>query len=468
MKPFSALILSGLLAIGWAGSGSAVAGEPAGFSQPELDQMLAPVALYPDSVLSHVLIAATYPLEIVQAARWSQRNPGLSGQAAVAAVEDMDWDPSVKALTAFPELLARMDQDIDWTQQLGDAFIVQEEQVVGTIQQLRAQAYAQGNLRTNEYVRVVRETEYIYIEPAQTRVVYLPYYDPRAIYGPRHWSAYPPAYWHYPADLAFNQGFYWGIGYAVAPAFYFSAFHWPYHQVLVVDHHYAGHGRGHRYFSSARDVVRYEGARRWQHNPRQRRGDFAEHPRQHAGQPALSPGRAMAVAVPPPRQAVSLRSEPGKNTQRLNQPAEPARASATGWRSSAQNRWGSNQRPALSGPAERRPQQPLAGLSPAAPARVRPPAPAQRSAPVRAARPSVAAKPAQRSAPVRGERSAKQQAGAGKRDADMPARQAQRVAPAQNEASARQAQPSRRAPPGKQSAAQPPRGRSGDASRRRD
>lgn len=435
MKPFSSLILSGLLAVGLAGSGRAAA-QPAGFSQPELDQMLAPVALYPDSVLSHVLIAATYPLEVVQAARWSQRNAGLSGQDAVSAVEDMDWDPSVQALTAFPELLARMDRDIDWTQRLGDAFILQEEQVVGTIQQLRAQAYAQGNLQSNEHVRVVRETEYIYIEPAQARVVYLPYYDPWAIYGPWRWSAYPPVYWHDPAGLAFTRGYYWGIGYHIAPAFYFSAFHWPYHQVLVVDHHYSRHGRGYRYFSSGRDVARYEGARRWQHNPRHRRD--GERLRQRARQPAISPERAMALAVSMPRQAVSLRSEPGKTTQRMTHPATSARSNATGLRPPAQNRSGSNPRPVRSGPAGTRPQPRAAGSPPAVLAPVKSPALAQRAGPVRAARSAA------------------------------PTKQTQRAAPPRNAASAKHAAPSRRAAAGQQRAAQSPRGQSGDDSRRRD
>src|SRR5690606_12981568 len=96
------------------------------FNRAELDQMLAPIALYPDTVLSHVLIAATYPLEVVQADRWTRANTRYTGQSAVNAVEDQDWDPSVKALVAFPEILRRMSDDLDWTQRLGDAFLVDE------------------------------------------------------------------------------------------------------------------------------------------------------------------------------------------------------------------------------------------------------------------------------------------------------------------------------------------------------
>jgi hypothetical protein len=241
----------------------------AAFSQAELDQMLAPVALYPDTVLSHVLIASTYPLEVIQAARWSRANPELSGEEAVAAVDHMDWDPSVMALVAFPELLARMDEDIEWTQRLGDAFLVQEEQVVDTVQRLRDRAYAQGHLRTNEHVRVVRETEYIYIEPRQTRVVYVPYYDPRVVYGPWWWSAHPPVYWHYPRYVT-GVTFYWGRAYRVSPRFYFSSFYWPQRQVVVINHHHYYRSGG--YFGSSRQVAHHKDRRHWQHNPRHRRG----------------------------------------------------------------------------------------------------------------------------------------------------------------------------------------------------
>ncbi len=239
------------------------------FSQAEIDQMLAPVALYPDSVLSHVLIAATYPLEVVQAARWSRDNPGLNGELAVDAVENQDWDPSVKALVAFPELLKRMDDDIEWTQRLGDAFLVQEADVVAAIQHLRDQAYASGHLRSDEHVRVVRETEVIYIEPVQTRTVYVPYYDPRVVYGRWRWTSYPPVYWHHPPRYVSGVSFYWGPAYRIAPTFYFSSFHWSRKQVVVVNHH---HYHGDRHFRSGREVASYRGARHWQHNPHHRRG----------------------------------------------------------------------------------------------------------------------------------------------------------------------------------------------------
>jgi len=237
------------------------------FTPAELDSILAPIALYPDSVLSHVLIASTYPLEVIQAARWSRDNPGLDGELAVSAVEDFDWDPSVKALTAFPELLARMDEDIEWTQQIGDAFLVQEGEVIAAIQGLRDRAYAQGHLRSDEHVRVVREERVIYIEPVRTRTVYIPYYDPYVVYGNWWWDGYPPYRWRHPRYHA-GISFYWGSGFRIAPTFYFSSFHWSRQRVVVVHHHHYPR----RHFRSGRDVARYREARHWRHDPHHRRG----------------------------------------------------------------------------------------------------------------------------------------------------------------------------------------------------
>src|SRR5258708_7383607 len=108
-----------------------------GFTQQELDQMLAPIALYPDSLLSQILIASTYPIEIVQAARWSRANPNLKGDDAVRAVEQNNWDPSVKSLVAFPQILSMMDEKLDWMERLGDAFLSHLQQVTYTVQDPR-------------------------------------------------------------------------------------------------------------------------------------------------------------------------------------------------------------------------------------------------------------------------------------------------------------------------------------------
>lgn len=240
----------------------------ASFSEAKLDSLLAPIALYPDTVLSHVLIASTYPLEVVEADRWARNNSRYKGDDAVNAVDNRNWDPSVKALVAFPDILRRMSEDLDWTQQLGDAFLADEERVMDSIQTLRNRAYASGNLDKVEHVRVIREEKTIVIEPSVERVVYVPAYDTRVVYGNWWWQDYPPVYWTYPGSYVFVNGFYWGHRVHIGPRFYFSGCHWNQRRVYVIDHH---HRPNHRFYDS-RSVVRHVNATRWSHNPVHRRG----------------------------------------------------------------------------------------------------------------------------------------------------------------------------------------------------
>ena len=247
-----------------------------GFSQAELDQMLAPIALYPDVLLSQVLIAATYPLEIVEAARWSRRNPHLEGEEAVAAVADRDWDPSVKALVAFPELLEQLSEDLEWTRDLGDAMLFQEAQVMDSIQFLRARADAAGSLEDSEYVRVVREEKTIIIKPARTHVVHVPYYDPWVVYGPWWRPAYPPVVWVRPSHYYYGYpGFYWSSGIHVSHGFFFSSFYWPQRHVYIVHTPRFHTPPRHR---PARAIPHYAPGQRWKHNPLHRRGVAYRHP----------------------------------------------------------------------------------------------------------------------------------------------------------------------------------------------
>jgi hypothetical protein len=205
------------------------------YSQAELDQMLAPIALYPDALLSQVLMASTYPLDVVEAARWARANPGLQGDEAVAAVVDEDWDPSVKSLVAFPNLLARMDEKLDWTKDLGDAFLAHETQVMDAVQQLRQRARATGQLAPDERQRVVEDGRSIVIEPADPQVVYVPCYDPWVVYGPWWWSAYPPVAWApCPGSYAYRPGFWWGVGIGISTNFFFGGVDWHHRHVKVV------------------------------------------------------------------------------------------------------------------------------------------------------------------------------------------------------------------------------------------
>ena len=131
--------------------------EPAPFKKEEIEQMVAPIALYPDSLVAQILMAATYPLEVVAAARWSKANPNVKDKALEDAMQQQRWDPSVKSLTAFPQVLAMMDDKLDWTQKLGDAFLAQQKELMDAVQRLRAKAQAAGNLQSNKEQTVTVE-----------------------------------------------------------------------------------------------------------------------------------------------------------------------------------------------------------------------------------------------------------------------------------------------------------------------
>lgn len=184
------------------------------FSQQDLDQLLAPIALYPDPLLAQILMASTYPLEVVQAARWVKENAKLSGKALEDALTKQPWDPAVKSITAVPQVLQQMNDKLDWTQKLGDAFLAQQQDVMDTVQALRAKAHAAGNLKSTEQQVVkteVQGTQTIYVvQPAKPDVVYVPTYNPTVVYGSWWYPAppymmYPPAY-VYPPGLAFATG----------------------------------------------------------------------------------------------------------------------------------------------------------------------------------------------------------------------------------------------------------------------
>jgi len=193
------------------GAAAAPAPAPAAqFKPEELEALVAPIALYPDALVAQVLMASTYPLEIVEAARWSKANPGLKDQALQDALQKQSWDPSVKALTGFPQLLQMMNDKLDMTQKLGDAFLAQQKDVMDAVQRLRAKAYAAGNLTSGEEQTVTTEKDgdktIIIIEPAQPDVVYVPAYSP-AVYGPWPYPMYPPYY--YPPPPAYPAGGFW-------------------------------------------------------------------------------------------------------------------------------------------------------------------------------------------------------------------------------------------------------------------
>jgi hypothetical protein len=224
------------------------------YSEAELDQMLAPIALYPDGLLSQILIASTYPLEIVQAARWARAHPDLQGEEAVRAVVQNDWDPSVKSLVAFPRLLLQLDERIEWAERLGNAFLGQEYELMRVVQQLRWRAYAAGNLRSGSEFAVRLEGTDLNLDMASPDMAYVPQYDARAVYGEWDWPQYPPAYWAPWAGPA--------VGIALSPAFFFATCDWAARQVRF--------GQYRPYYF--RNVHRWQRGALWRHDFDHRRG----------------------------------------------------------------------------------------------------------------------------------------------------------------------------------------------------
>src|SRR5271154_185430 len=186
----------------------------------QLQQLVAPIALYPDSLVAQILAASTFPAEIVEADRWVQAHPDLKGDALAQAVDQQSWDPSVKALTAFPTVLGNMDKNISWTSSLGDAYYNQEQGVMDAIQVMRQKAQQAGNLKDTPQQTVQTQDSNIVIQPAQPDVVYVPAYDPWLVYGYPvvawpGWYPYPGIWWGGPSlfwGVGFGVGFYGGYG----------------------------------------------------------------------------------------------------------------------------------------------------------------------------------------------------------------------------------------------------------------
>jgi Protein of unknown function (DUF3300) len=190
------------------------------FRPEEIDQMVAPIALYPDALLAQVLTASTYPLEIVQAARFVQQNKDLKGEKLMQAAKDKDWEPSVKAMLSFPDVLLMMNEKLEWTEKLGNAFLGQQKDVMASVQRLRQKAQESGNLKTTkeQVVVVQKETKVIVIESASPQVVYVPTYNPVVVYGAWPYPAYPPYPVYPPGYVATTAAFSFAAGVAIGAA----------------------------------------------------------------------------------------------------------------------------------------------------------------------------------------------------------------------------------------------------------
>jgi len=235
----------------------------------QIDQLLAPVALYPDALLSQVLMASTYPDNVADAAKWSAAHASLSGDAATRAVESESWDPSVKSLAAFPSVLDMMGRQPQWVQSVGDAFLAQPDDVMASIQRLRLQARQAGSLDSNDKQKVITETvstgqTVVKIEPASPQVVYVPVYNPATVYGTWAYPSYPPYYYPAPPGSAFARtivsGISFGLGVAAIDSLW-GDFNWRRGDVDINVHHYNNINVHHRLDGNNNT---------WHHNPEHR------------------------------------------------------------------------------------------------------------------------------------------------------------------------------------------------------
>jgi hypothetical protein len=319
--------------------------------QDQLDALLAPIALYPDDLLAQVLMASTYPLEVVEAARFVQQNPGLSGAALDDVLRTKRWDPSVQSLAAFPQVLAMMSDRLEWTQQLGDAVLANRQQVMDTVQALRARAETAGTLQDTDQQHVYTSDQVIIIEPAQFDYVYVPVYDPMLAYGPWWVASYQPFFWYPPAFFGYpvrriGAGIVWGRPCRV------DRNHWGW------AHPEWRAGRidvtiGRNEFFNRPQYRNYRGIVSWQHAPEHRRGvaygsalvraRFVNGERRatdarrelRAGAPPAAPGRqanAPRTTLATPQTAPAYRQAPAdpraapQTTQTYRQAPADARA----------------------------------------------------------------------------------------------------------------------------------------------
>jgi hypothetical protein len=249
----------------------------------ELQPLVAPIALYPDALVSQILAAATYPTEIVEADRWVQDRPNLKGKDLANAVDQQPWDPSIKAITQFPSVLANLDKNLAWTSALGEAYLNQSEAVMDAVQVMRGRAQASGNLKSNEQEKVVTEEKTIVIEPADPEVVYVPAYDPWIVYGAP--VVVWPGWYPYPGLYVDGPGISFGVGFGIG---FFGGFGWGWHgwgcdwghRTVIYNHNtfisnsktFYGHG-GHQGFHDFGAARGYEGF----HNSGGERGPEGSH-----------------------------------------------------------------------------------------------------------------------------------------------------------------------------------------------
>ncbi len=243
----------------------------------QLENLVAPIALYPDPLLGQIMVAATYPLEVVEASQWLQRNPGLTGTALTEAAKEQNWDASVQALVLFPDVLKQLNTDVTWTTNLGNAFLAQQAEVMDAVQRLRQKAKDDGKLQSTPQEKVTTVNQggapAIEIEPADPDVIYVPTYNPAWFWGPALYYPYPGWFWP-PTPVG---GIYFGWGLPIRVGFFFGGgwggwggwgwhFGWGAHSVIVNNTFI------HRYNFNSAHLAQLHGTSVWAHDPAHRMG----------------------------------------------------------------------------------------------------------------------------------------------------------------------------------------------------
>jgi hypothetical protein len=264
---FALLLLTPFAAHGQNQTPPAAASSDQLLKPEELDALVAPIALYPDALLAEILMASTYPLEVVEADRWAKEHKNLKGDQLKAEVDKQGWDDSVKSLVATPDVLSMMSTKLDWTQKLGDAVLAQQPDVMDAVQRLRTKAEANKKLTSTKQQKVTRKQEQgkevIIIEPTEPNTIYVPYYEPAVVYGAWPYPAYPPYFFTPPGYIAggiIRTGIAFGIGYAVG-RWASGGYYWG-----------GGLGWGGNSINVNRSTNVNVNVNKWQHNPEHRHG----------------------------------------------------------------------------------------------------------------------------------------------------------------------------------------------------
>ena len=344
-----------VLALLICGGGSALAQSPeapaspesaaedvsAGMPPEQLESLVAPIALYPDALLAQTLVASTYPLEIIQLQQWLTKNPDLEGEALTSALEEQPWDPSIKSMAAVPEVVDRLANDIQWTTDLGNAFLAQQEDVLDAAQTMRKKAQQKGSLESNEQMtvetQVVETDTVIIVQSADPEVIYVPVYDPVVVYPPVVY-AYPPIYYppYHPGApfVAFSIGVAWGNHYGGSCC----GCGW-------------GHGGGNNIYinnSNNFNQINHRGGAgqsgntNWQHNPEHRGaapyGDKATANKYGGSARGESPSNRASASTRP---TTSDRSAGGDRAGSADRPASSDRSGSGSTKPAASDRSGS-------------------------------------------------------------------------------------------------------------------------------